>query len=181
MQNKIIAGVLLIVLSPVLLITALLVRFLEPNSPIIFQQKRIGKHRKPFIIYKFRTLRSNPSNKLVLDVNDSRIALVGKILRKTHLDELPQLINILKGEMVFIGPRPVMRATDKKQRLQFSSYHERDLVHPGLTGLRQLYKREQARRHFVLDLILIKHMHQRQFQIWILARTIMSVLGMKGV
>lgn len=120
----------LLVLSPVLLITALLVGLTSPGG-VLFKQERMGKDGIPFTIYKFRSMRKDNRGLKITTNQDSRITPVGKVLRKTKLDELPQLFNVLKGDMSFVGPRPEVREyTDlytEEQRQIF-------LVRPGITG-----------------------------------------------
>jgi len=121
----------LVVLSPLFLITALAVGLTSPGG-ILFCQERIGLGGKPFIIYKFRTMRKENSGLKITASGDDRITPVGRILRKTKLDELPQLFNVLRGDMSFVGPRPeVQEYTDlytEEQRQVF-------LVRPGITGV----------------------------------------------
>lgn len=95
----------LLLLSPFLILAAILVRLLD-GSPILFVQERIGKGGIPFQILKFRTMKVNNSGPLITVTGDSRITRTGRFLRKTKFDELPQLINVVKGEMAFVGPRP---------------------------------------------------------------------------
>ena len=120
----------LVALSPLFLITALAVGLTSPGG-ILFCQERIGLGGKPFIIYKFRTMRKENSGLKITASGDDRITPVGRILRKTKLDELPQLFNVLRGDMSFVGPRPeVQEYTDlytEEQRQVF-------LVRPGITG-----------------------------------------------
>jgi len=124
----------LIILSPVLLITAILVR-IKLGSPVIFKQKRPGLDEKIFTLYKFRTMtdRKDANGNLLPD--EQRLTKFGKLLRSTSLDELPELINILKGEMSIVGPRPLlvidMLFMTEEQR-------KRHTVRPGLTGLAQV-------------------------------------------
>ena len=123
----------LIILSPVLLIVAILVR-IKLGSPIIFKQERPGKDEKIFILYKFRTMTDAKDKKGKLLPDEKRLTKFGKLLRSTSLDELPELFNILKGDMSFIGPRPLL--------VEYIPYytkqeHHRHDVRPGLTGLAQ--------------------------------------------
>lgn len=124
----------LIVLSPFLLVIALLVR-IKLGSPVIFKQERPGLNEKIFTLYKFRTMTDEKDEQGNLLPDSERLTSFGKWLRSTSLDELPELWNILKGEMSFVGPRPLLvkylpRYNDKQRR--------RHLVRPGLTGLAQV-------------------------------------------
>ena len=129
----------LLVLSPVLLACAALVGLTSPGG-VLFRQERIGKDGKPFTIYKFRTMRKDNVGLKITTSGDSRITPVGKVLRKTKLDELPQLWNVLKGDMSFVGPRPEVREYtdlyDEEQRQVL-------LVRPGITGLASIRFRNE--------------------------------------
>ena len=106
--DMVISALALIVLSPVMLVSAILIRLTSPG-PAIFRQTRIGRGAKEYTIYKFRTMRVNSEHTgsgVYSDDSDPRMTGIGKILRKTSIDELPQLVNILKGDMSLIGPRP---------------------------------------------------------------------------
>lgn len=131
------ASLLLLLLSPLLLIVALVIK-MESKGPVFFKQQRGGQHGRHFTIYKFRTMehgRDKRRNKADLFEGDPSITRVGNVLRKTSIDELPQLINIVKGEMAFIGPRP----TVTEQTDHYSDYQkQRLLVKPGVTGLAQV-------------------------------------------
>ena len=121
----------LIFLSPVLLVVALLVRLKMPDGPVIFRQKRIGRHGKPFTMYKFRTMTVSHSGSTVSVAGESRITPLGTMLRKYKLDELPELWNVLKGDMSFVGPRPDVPGYADK--LQGDDRLILDL-RPGITG-----------------------------------------------
>ena len=124
----------LIVLSPVLLITAILVG-VKLGSPIIFTQKRPGKNEKIFTLYKFRTMTESRGEKGELLPDEVRLTKFGRMLRSTSLDELPELFNILKGDMSIVGPRPLL-----VEYLLYYTEEERHRhdVRPGLTGLAQV-------------------------------------------
>ena len=124
----------LIVLSPILILTALLVR-IKLGSPVLFKQKRPGKNEKIFEMYKFRTMTNEKDEEGNLLPDDIRLTKFGKILRSTSLDELPELINILKGDMSIIGPRPLLV---QYLPLYNEEQRKRHLVRPGLTGLAQV-------------------------------------------
>lgn len=124
----------IIVLSPVMLITAILVR-IKLGSPIIFKQARPGKDEKIFYMYKFRTMTSEKDADGNLLPDEVRLTSFGKKLRSTSLDELPELFNILKGDMSIIGPRPLL--IQYLERYNDEQKHRHD-VRPGLTGLAQV-------------------------------------------
>lgn len=128
---------LLIVLSPFLALIAILIK-LNSKGPVLFRQERVGEDGNLFKIYKFRTMVKN-SSKMGYDFNlckgDSRITYIGNFLRKWSLDELPQLINIIKGEMSFIGPRPTLQYQVK----QYNDFQQTRLfMKPGITGWAQV-------------------------------------------
>lgn len=137
------ALILVILLSPILLLIAIAIKY-ESKGPVLFKQKRVGKHKKLFEIYKFRSMRTDtpkdqPTH--LLQNPESYITKVGGFLRKTSLDELPQLFNILKGEMAWVGPRPALWN-------QYDLIEERDKygandVMPGLTGWAQINGRDE--------------------------------------
>lgn len=130
----ILATIALIILSPVLLILAIIVR-VKHGSPVIFRQPRPGKNEKIFYLYKFRTMSNATDENGRLLPDDVRLTRFGRILRSTSLDELPELINIIKGDMAIIGPRPLL--------VEYLPYyvgdeHRRHEVRPGLSGLAQV-------------------------------------------
>ena len=136
------AAVGLIGLFLFLLLIALLVK-LDSPGPIFFRQERIGKGGRPFLIYKFRTMVCDASRKggLITVGADPRITRVGRILRKTKLDELPQLINVLKGDMSFVGPRPEVRHYVELFRQDYEKILQ---IRPGITDLASLQYRHEA-------------------------------------
>lgn len=124
----IISTILIIVLSPLFLITAILV-FIELKRPIIFKQLREGKNKKPYVMYKFRTMDFNEQ-----EIREKRMTKVTSVLDKYRLNELPQLINVLKGDMSLVGPRPFI----PNEPLPKQPSKERYYVKPGMTGLAQV-------------------------------------------
>lgn len=143
--DTIIALLMLLVLSPLLLILALWVK-LDSKGPAIFKQKRIGKDGIPYDMYKFRSMVQNAQNMgtgVFSFAGDSRITKAGVFLRKTSLDELPQLWNIVKGDMAFVGPRsPVFGHFPEYNDLK-DEYKKRFSVLPGITGLAQCVGRNE--------------------------------------
>ena len=133
--------VLIFIFSPLMLLISFAI-ILESKGGAIFKQKRIGKNKKIFTIYKFRSMYLNDSEiinqykQVVLsDESDKRITKVGLIIRKTSFDEIPQLFNILKGQMSFIGPRPIL---EEQLDAMEAIYHKRFSLLPGLSGLAQI-------------------------------------------
>lgn len=168
----------LIVLSPVLLITALLVR-IKLGTPVIFKQKRPGLNEKIFILYKFRTMTDQKDEQGNLLPDEVRLTKFGKMLRSTSLDELPELWNILKGDMSVVGPRPLL---EKYIPLYTAEQRKRHHVRPGLTGLAQISGRNELdwEKKFQLD---IEYLKQITFlkDIKIILITVRHILTRKGI
>lgn len=142
----IIAGVALIVLSPFLLITAILIK-LDSKGPVIFKQERLGKNGVPFKIWKFRSMcvgAEKQGTGVYSYKGDARITKVGKFIRATSIDELPQLVNILKGDMALIGPRPAL--TYHPWLYEQYTEHQKHMfdVLPGVTGWAQVNGRKEV-------------------------------------
>lgn len=136
---------LIIILSPLLLLIAAVIK-LTSQGPVIFKQNRLGKDGEEFEIYKFRTMVENAEdmgNGVYTLKDDPRVTTIGKILRKTSLDELPQLFNILKNEMSFVGPRPTLTYHPYEYQNYSSEQKKRFNVKPGVTGLAQLSGRKE--------------------------------------
>ncbi len=183
--DVVVALILLILLLPLLLTVACVLR-LAGGGPVLFKQKRIGRNGKAFIIYKFRTMRvdgeavqlhivDGKSHKVP---NDPRVTRLGKFLRQTSIDELPQLFNILKGDMSFVGPRPELpEIVSKYEEWQ----HERHLVTPGLTGWWQVEGRgKQPMHQFThLDIYYVEN-QSFSLDMHILLRTVRVVLARTG-
>lgn len=129
---------LIIVLCPIFLTIGILVK-ITSQGPVIFKQKRTGYQEKVFTIWKFRTMINGNNGKPVISKDDPRITKLGKFLRLTHLDEIPQFWNILKGDMSFVGPRPLAINDIKTNPKAKKIYHKSK---PGLTGITQLKGRE---------------------------------------
>ncbi|CEN91713.1 glycosyl transferase [[Clostridium] sordellii] len=131
----------IIILSPVFLIISIIIK-LESEGPIIFKQLRAGKDSKPFYIYKFRSMKSDAPNLSTNEFEDVNLFItkIGKFIRRTSIDELPQLINILKGDMSIVGPRPVI--LDEKELILLRKEYNIDSILPGITGLAQINGRD---------------------------------------
>ena len=143
--DLLVATAALIVLSPVLIITTILIKLDSPGG-VLFRQKRSGKNRKPFTIYKFRSMASNaPSNMATNDFKDADayITRIGKVIRKLSIDELPQLINVVKGDMSIVGPRPVVLS--ETVLLNFRDKTGANKVRPGVTGWAQVNGRDNLK------------------------------------
>ena len=136
----------LIIISPILLIVSLAIK-IDSKGPVIFKQERIGKDGKVFKIYKFRSMvvgAEKMGTGVYSKKGDNRVTRVGKFIRITSIDELPQLVNILKGEMSFIGPRPVLTYHPWKYEEYTPEQLKRFEVRPGVTGLAQIHGRKQV-------------------------------------
>ena len=131
----------IIVLSPILVIVSILIK-LESKGPIIFKQLRAGKGSKPFYIYKFRSMKIETPNIATNDFTDSHVYItrIGKIIRKTSIDEIPQLFNILKGDMSIVGPRPVI--LEEVDLIELRKSYNIDKILPGITGWAQINGRD---------------------------------------
>ena len=172
----------IIVASPILLIVALAIKLEDPKGPVLFKQKRVGKDKVLFNIYKFRSMYVETPDiptHLLTDPNQF-ITKTGRILRKTSLDELPQLFNILKGEMSFVGPRPALWSQDDLIALR--DEHQANNVRPGITGLAQVSGRDEL----ALDVkATFDGEYVKTMSLWLdiklLFRTVKSVFKSEGV
>lgn len=175
----------LIALSPVFLIISILIKFTS-NGPVFFKQERLGKDGKVFKIIKFRTMIVN-AEKIgdgirVKSDKDNRITKVGKILRATSLDELPQLFNVLKGDMSLVGPRPPLPFHPHKFEEYDDYQRKRFLMRPGITGLSQVTVRNSVPWD---ERIKIDVEYIEKFNLWldikILFRTIMKIFKRESI
>ncbi|MBU9721747.1 MULTISPECIES: sugar transferase [Bacillaceae] len=135
------SALILVLISPVLLIVALIIKLEDSKGSIIYKQERYGKNNKPFIIYKFRSMIEGAESKtgpVLATENDDRITKVGRFMRATRLDELPQLFNVLKGDMSLVGPRPERGFFIKQLSKEYYHYSYRSTVQPGITGYAQI-------------------------------------------
>lgn len=159
-----VSSVAIIILSPVLLIVSLLVK-LTSRGPIVYSQTRVGQDGELFTIYKFRTMRTDAEKEtgpVWAKANDNRLTSIGNFLRKSHLDELPQFVNVLKGEMSLIGPRPERPVFVEEFKKSIPHYENRLAVKPGITGLAQVWHRydetiEDVKKKIKYDLLYIKN------------------------
>jgi len=137
--DGLVAAGVLVLLAPAYALIALFIAFDSPG-PVLFRQSRTGFRGRPFIIYKFRTMRVACAGQTAshATMDDARITRVGAFLRQTSLDELPQLLNILKGDMALVGPRPHATDHDAHYSALLPNYNRRFAVRPGLTGLAQV-------------------------------------------
>lgn len=138
----VLSGIGLAICLPFFIIIGALIKW-NSNGPVFFRQERIGKNFRPFWIYKFRSMVQDAPQKgaLISVEHDPRITRIGRMLRKTKIDELPQLINVLKGDMSLVGPRPEVPAYVQCFR---EDYEEILQVHPGITDLASLKYRDEA-------------------------------------
>jgi len=197
--DLLVASLCLVVLAPVLLVVAVLVRATSPGGAL-FRQTRLGRYGRPFVLYKFRTMYVNcPDDlhrayvrKLLVDdqppaggesglfklEGDPRVTRVGRLLRRTSIDELPQLFNVIRGEMSLVGPRPALAW---EAEMFGSAYASRFVVPPGLTGLWQVSGRNSLtmRQGLVLDL---EYVARRSFalDLKILVKTVPAVFTTSG-
>ena len=181
MLNRIFAFILLLILSPIFLFVAITI-LIEDGFPIFFTQKRVGINYTFFKIYKFRSMKkSTPNVATHLLTNPYQYLLkIGKFIRKTSLDELPNLINILKGEMVFVGPRPALYNQD--DLMQFRVATGVSKLKPGITGWAQINGRDEISIAQKVQLEQ-EYLYKKSFlfDIEIIIKTFTNVLFSKGV
>jgi O-antigen biosynthesis protein WbqP len=181
MFNRIFAFLLLILLLPILFLISMCI-FFEDGFPVFFSQKRIGINYTFFKIYKFRSMKRNTPNVAthLLENPASYMLRIGVVLRKLSLDELPNLINIIKGEMVFVGPRPALYNQDDLMTLRVATGV--DKLKPGITGWAQINGRDEI--SIEAKVALEKEYLERKsiwFDFMIVIKTFTSVLFSKGV
>lgn len=168
------ALVLLIVLSPILLIGMFAIR-ISMGSPMIFRHTRSGRNKQPFSLIKLRTMVNDPHNRLS---DKERITPLGEAIRKYSIDEIPQLLNVLKGEMSLVGPRPLLLEYDNHYSEQ---QNKRFLVKPGITGWAQVNGRNELSWEEKLNLDIY---YVENWSLWldllILFKTVRVVLGSTG-
>lgn len=176
----------LTVASPVLILAGILIK-LTSQGPMVYKQNRVGKNGKVFQIYKLRTMCADAEKEtgaVWAKENDPRVTPVGGVLRKTHIDEIPQLFNVIKGQMSIVGPRPERPELVRDLKTLILDYEERLKVNPGITGLAQVRHKydetiEDVKKKIKYDLLYIKKMCWL-VEMRILAQTFLVVLSGKG-
>jgi len=179
------AAVGVLLASPLMLLTALAVR-LESAGPILYRQERVGENGRVFTLFKFRSMRvdAESGTPVWARANDDRVTRVGRLIRLTRLDELPQLWNVLRGDMSFVGPRPERPYFVQQLVAEIPFYMARHAVKPGVTGWAQVKYRygasvEDAMEKLRYDLYYIKHL-SISFDLTIVADTVKVILTGKG-
>ena len=181
MLNRLFALIILIALSPIFLLVAFLI-LIEDGYPFLFTQKRVGINYSFFNIYKFRSMKKNTPNVAthLLNNPDQYLLKIGKFIRKTSLDELPNLINIIKGEMVFVGPRPALYNQDDLMEFRVATGVSK--LKPGITGWAQINGRDEISIAQKVQLEQ-EYLYRKSFffDIEIIIKTFTNVLFSKGV
>lgn len=181
MLNRLFAVFLLVILSPLFLIVALAI-LIENGFPVFFTQRRVGINYSYFYIFKFRSMKKNTPNVAThLLINpDQYVLKIGKFIRKTSLDELPNLINIIKGEMVFVGPRPALYNQDDLMTFRVATGVSK--LKPGITGWAQINGRDEIS---IAEKVKLEqeYLYKKSllFDIEIIIKTFTNVLFSKGV
>lgn len=181
MFNRFLAFILIIIFSPIFLIVSISI-LVEDAFPVFFTQKRVGINYTFFNIYKFRSMKKNTPNVAthLLENPDQYLLKIGKFIRKTSLDELPNLINIIKGDMVFVGPRPALYNQDDLMTLRVATGVSK--LKPGITGWAQINGRDdisiEKKVQFEQEYLYRKSFF---FDLEIIIKTFTNVLFRKGV
>jgi lipopolysaccharide/colanic/teichoic acid biosynthesis glycosyltransferase len=179
--DVLVAAAVLVLTSPLLLVAVVAIR-LESRGPALYRQRRVGLHGAEFDVLKLRTMVTGAETLgagLAIDAGDARITRVGALLRRTSLDELPNLVNVLRGEMSIIGPRPTVPV----QVAQYTPrQHRRHEVKPGITGWAQIHGRASLpwSQRIELDVHYVDHRSARM-DLRILLRTVPSLLSSRGL
>ena len=181
MFNRLLALLILMFFSPIFIMVSIVI-FIEDGFPVFFTQKRVGINYSFFHIYKFRSMKKNTPNVAthLLSNPEQYLLKIGKLIRKTSLDELPNLINIIKGEMVFVGPRPALYNQDDLMALRVATGV--DKLKPGITGWAQINGRDEIS---IPEKVKLEQEYLSRksilFNIEIIFKTFTSVLRSKGV
>ena len=183
MVDALLAVIALVLLSPLIVACAIAVYAQDRSSPI-FAQQRAGLDGRPFIMYKFRTMRPDAGLEWVKP-NDERVTRIGAFLRRTSLDELPQLLNVLRGDMSLVGPRPEMREYANQFARSIPNYNDRHAVSPGITGWAQLhcdrnFQPEESHNVLPYDLFYVAN-YSLPLYIYCLMKTAVEVLRHRAV
>ncbi|MEW6169961.1 MAG: sugar transferase [Candidatus Omnitrophota bacterium] len=176
----------LTIASPVILLSAFLIRA-NSKGPIIYKQNRVGRNGKIFKIYKLRTMRldaEKDTGAVWAKKDDPRVTSVGRILRQLHIDEIPQLLNVLKGEMSIVGPRPERPELVRDLKVLIRDYEKRLLIKPGITGLAQVWHKydetiDDVKKKIKYDILYLKKMCWL-VDLRILMQTVVVVLTGRG-
>lgn len=163
--DNVIAGAGIVMAAPIIFFTAIIIKIVSPG-PVFYKQERVGWGGKTFYIYKLRTMRVDAEKNtgpMWAQEDDPRLIRFGKIIRKLHIDELPQLYNVLKGDMSIVGPRPERPVFVEKLNKEVVDYQKRIQVKPGITGLAQVWHRydetiKDVRKKVKYDLLYIREM-----------------------
>jgi sugar transferase (PEP-CTERM system associated) len=182
----VLSGVGLVFAAPLLPVIAMLIK-LDSRGPVFFVQERVGQNGKPFILLKFRSMLEDAeaaTGPIYADQDDYRVTRVGRLLRTSRLDELPQLLNVLRGEMSFVGPRPERPFFVEQFEKQILYYTQRLSVKPGITGWAQVCypygaTLEDAKEKLRLDLYYVKNM-SLMFDLFIILYTVRIVIFGQG-
>ena len=191
--DVLIAVIALVVLAPMMLIVAIFV-WLDSPGPALYRQQRTGFRAQPFIAYKFRTMRVAPPQSELTEIQmrrnamttdkDTRITRVGTILRRTRIDELPQLFNMLKGEMSMIGPRPEAVVLTSWYEKEIPFYHYRHIIKPGLTGWAQVNQGHVTDVGDIREKLNLDFYYVKNFSLWldilIVIKTIQTIISGSG-
>lgn len=176
--DLLVAFVSLLILSPLLILLAILIRF-RLGTPILFTQQRPGLNGKPFTLYKFRTMTNAVDSTGKLLPDEDRLTSLGRFLRSTSLDELPELVNVLKGDMGLVGPRPLLMQYLDRYTTEQARRHE---VRPGITGWAQINGRNALtwEQKFALDVWYVDNC-SLWLDLKIIALTVWKVLRREGI
>ena len=184
--DLILAFVVLVMLFPILLLVAILVKF-DSKGPVFFSQERVGQNRKPYMVHKFRSMVNDAEKKsgpIWAQSDDPRVTRIGKFIRKWRIDEFPQIFNVFKGQMSFVGPRPERDFFVRDLEKSISYYGERFSVKPGITGWAQVNypygdSVEDAKEKLNYDLFYIKNM-SILMDLMVIMRTVKTVIFGEG-
>ena len=184
--DYILSIITLILTAPIMAYAAYRIKKESPDGDIFFKQKRVGKDNKDFVCYKFRSMRTDVDyHNNYTQENDPRIFPWGKIMRQTRIDELPQIFNVLKGDMHFIGPRAEWNILVEQYEKKIPCYNYRHTVKPGITGWAQVKYKYGANLNDAREKLMYDLYYIRNWSIWLeiktLLKTVAVVLGKEGV